>query len=230
MTLLAELVALLAPAWMPRLPLRAAARRGPAVRRLLARAAVAPRGLPALRPARSPRQALSRGARLVPARLGAAGLPGRRAQARGGAEVPRRTRGRGPDGGPHGREPPARPARPRPRVARARPAGRPAAQAHAGFDQARVLGVALARRTERPLVECLVRTDRAHAPGRREPRERRAPGRLQIHVRGVAAAAARSSSTTSTRRARRSTPAPARSPPRARPSSPRSPTPARCEG
>ena len=81
-----------------------------------------------------------------------------------------------------------------------------------GFDQAHVLGAALARRTDRPLVECLVRTDHARAPGRREPqgaaRARTAPDPRARR----AAGAARSSSTTSTRRARPSTPAPARSP------------------
>jgi ComF family protein len=53
-----------------------------------------------------------------------------------------------------------------------------------GFDQARVLGAALARRTERPLVECLVRTDHAARQVGASRRERRAPGRLQIRVRG----------------------------------------------
>jgi ComF family protein len=54
-----------------------------------------------------------------------------------------------------------------------------------GFDQARVLAVALARRTDRPLVECLVRTGRGSRQVGASRRERRAPGRVQVHVRGA---------------------------------------------
>ena len=53
-----------------------------------------------------------------------------------------------------------------------------------GFDQARVLSVALARRTDRPLVECLVRAGRGARQVGASRRERRAPGRLEIQVRG----------------------------------------------
>ena len=39
-----------------------------------------------------------------------------------------------------------------------------------GFDPARTLATALARRIDRPLTDCLVRADRSSPPGRREPR------------------------------------------------------------
>jgi ComF family protein len=54
-----------------------------------------------------------------------------------------------------------------------------------GFDQARMLGAALARRTDRPLVECLVRTGRGSRQVGASRRERRAPGRVQVRVRGA---------------------------------------------
>jgi len=53
-----------------------------------------------------------------------------------------------------------------------------------GFDPARVLTLALARRLDRPFADCLVRRDRAGRQVGTGRRERRAPGRLLIHVRG----------------------------------------------
>jgi predicted amidophosphoribosyltransferase len=53
-----------------------------------------------------------------------------------------------------------------------------------GFDPARVLTVALAKRIERPLMDCLVRDDRTARQVGAGRRERRAPGRLLLRVRG----------------------------------------------
>jgi predicted amidophosphoribosyltransferase len=53
-----------------------------------------------------------------------------------------------------------------------------------GFDPAHVLTVALARRLDQPVADCLVRRDRAARQVGASRRERRAPGRLVIHVRG----------------------------------------------
>lgn len=53
-----------------------------------------------------------------------------------------------------------------------------------GFDPARVLAVALARRLDRPLSTCLVRADRTARQVGAGRRERRAPGRLIVRVRG----------------------------------------------
>ena len=62
--------------------------------------------------------------------------------------------------------------------------GLPARRRARGFDPARVLTVALARRTERPLTDCLRRT----GPVRRQVgagrSARRAPGRIDVRVRG----------------------------------------------
>jgi predicted amidophosphoribosyltransferase len=60
----------------------------------------------------------------------------------------------------------------------------PARRRARGFDPARVLTVALARRIERPLADCLVRGDRTARQVGAGRRERRAPGRLLVHVRG----------------------------------------------
>jgi predicted amidophosphoribosyltransferase len=60
----------------------------------------------------------------------------------------------------------------------------PARRRARGFDPARVLTVALAGRIERPLVDCLVREDRAARQVGAGSRERRAPGRLLVRVRG----------------------------------------------
>ncbi len=54
----------------------------------------------------------------------------------------------------------------------------------AGFDSARVLALALARRLERPCVDCLVRADRTTRQVGASRRERRAAGRLMVRVRG----------------------------------------------
>lgn len=53
-----------------------------------------------------------------------------------------------------------------------------------GFDPARVLTVALARRIDRPLADCLVREDRTARQVGAGGRERRAPGRLLVRVSG----------------------------------------------
>jgi predicted amidophosphoribosyltransferase len=55
-----------------------------------------------------------------------------------------------------------------------------------GFDPARALTVALARRTGLPLADCLVRLDRLHRQVGASRKERRASGRLRIEVRGTA--------------------------------------------
>jgi predicted amidophosphoribosyltransferase len=60
----------------------------------------------------------------------------------------------------------------------------PARRRARGFDPARVLTVALARRTEQPFADCLVRADRTARQVGAGRRERRAPGRLLIRVRG----------------------------------------------
>src|SRR5205085_5025 len=60
----------------------------------------------------------------------------------------------------------------------------PARRRARGFDPARVLTVALARRTELPLADCLVRGDRTARQVGAGSRERRAPGRLLVRVRG----------------------------------------------
>jgi predicted amidophosphoribosyltransferase len=60
----------------------------------------------------------------------------------------------------------------------------PARRRARGFDPARVLTAALARRLERPLVDCLVREDRTARQVGAGRRERRAPGRLLVRVRG----------------------------------------------
>ena len=62
----------------------------------------------------------------------------------------------------------------------------PARRRARGFDPARVLTGALARRTGRPLVDCLIRDDRAGRQVGAGRRERRAPGRLLVRVRGEA--------------------------------------------
>jgi predicted amidophosphoribosyltransferase len=66
----------------------------------------------------------------------------------------------------------------------------PARRRARGFDPARVLAVALARRTQLPLADCLVRGDRTARQVGAGRRERRAPGRLLVHVRGAPPAAA----------------------------------------
>ncbi len=60
----------------------------------------------------------------------------------------------------------------------------PARRRARGFDPARVLTIALARRTDRPFADCLVRKDRAVRQVGASRRERREPGRLRIRVRG----------------------------------------------
>jgi predicted amidophosphoribosyltransferase len=60
----------------------------------------------------------------------------------------------------------------------------PARRRRRGFDPARELTVALARRTDRPVADCLVRRDRATRQVGASRRERRAPGRLVVAVRG----------------------------------------------
>jgi predicted amidophosphoribosyltransferase len=60
----------------------------------------------------------------------------------------------------------------------------PARRRGRGFDPARVLTTALGRRLDRPLADCLVRADRASRQVGASRRERRAPGRLEIRVRG----------------------------------------------
>ena len=62
----------------------------------------------------------------------------------------------------------------------------PARRRARGFDPARVLTGALARRTGRPLADCLVRDDRTGRQVGAGRRERRAPGRLLVRVRGEA--------------------------------------------
>jgi predicted amidophosphoribosyltransferase len=61
----------------------------------------------------------------------------------------------------------------------------PARRRARGFDPARALTGALARRTEQPLADCLVRGDRAARQVGAGRRERRAPGRLLVRVRGT---------------------------------------------
>jgi predicted amidophosphoribosyltransferase len=53
-----------------------------------------------------------------------------------------------------------------------------------GFDPARVLARALARRLDRTFADCLVRRDHASRQVGASRRERQAPGRLVVHVRG----------------------------------------------
>jgi len=53
-----------------------------------------------------------------------------------------------------------------------------------GFDPARSLAVALSRRLDRPLADCLARADRSSRQVGASRRERRAAGRLEIRVRG----------------------------------------------
>jgi predicted amidophosphoribosyltransferase len=60
----------------------------------------------------------------------------------------------------------------------------PARRRARGFDPARVLTAALAGRIERQLVDCLVREDRTARQVGAGGRERRAPGRLLVRVRG----------------------------------------------
>ena len=60
----------------------------------------------------------------------------------------------------------------------------PARRRRRGFDPARVLTAAFARRTGCPSVDCLVRADRAHRQVGASRRERRDPGRLEIRLRG----------------------------------------------
>jgi predicted amidophosphoribosyltransferase len=54
-----------------------------------------------------------------------------------------------------------------------------------GYDPARVLTAALAKRLERPLADCLVREDRTARQVGAGRSERRAPGRLLLRVRGA---------------------------------------------
>ena len=129
-------------------------------------------------PAGASRAALSRGAGGVPASLGAGGLRGRRAQAGPCAEVPRGPAGRGPDGGADRREPSGGPARRAGRLSS--PCRRcPPGAGREGSTPARVLALALARRLERPCVDCLVRADRTSRQVGASRRERRAAGRLR---------------------------------------------------
>ena len=107
----------------------------------------------------------------------------------------------------------------------------PALAAHRrarGFDPARVLTAAVARRLDRPIVDCLVRGDRGARQVGAGRRERRAPGRLLVHVRGSPPPLA-ILSTTSTPRARPSTCARVRWSRRACGCSRWSATPGRCE-
>jgi predicted amidophosphoribosyltransferase len=53
-----------------------------------------------------------------------------------------------------------------------------------GFDAAHVLATALARRIDRPLVDCLARADRTARQVGASRATRRAPGRLRVRVRG----------------------------------------------
>jgi ComF family protein len=53
-----------------------------------------------------------------------------------------------------------------------------------GFDPARTLATALARRLERPLSDCLARADRTARQVGASRHERRAPGRIVVRVRG----------------------------------------------
>jgi predicted amidophosphoribosyltransferase len=59
----------------------------------------------------------------------------------------------------------------------------PARRRRRGFDPAGVLTVALARRLDRPLADCLVRRDRAGRQVGASRAARRAPGRLDVAVR-----------------------------------------------
>jgi predicted amidophosphoribosyltransferase len=60
----------------------------------------------------------------------------------------------------------------------------PSRRRRRGFDPARVLTLALARRLDRPFADCLVRRDRTGRQVGAGRRERRAAGRLVVHVRG----------------------------------------------
>jgi predicted amidophosphoribosyltransferase len=53
-----------------------------------------------------------------------------------------------------------------------------------GFDPARVLATALAKRIDRPLADCLARVDRSARQVGATRAARRAPGRLLVRVRG----------------------------------------------
>jgi predicted amidophosphoribosyltransferase len=61
----------------------------------------------------------------------------------------------------------------------------PARRRRRGFDPAHELSVALAGRMDRPLADCLVRRDRAGRQVGASRRDRKAPGRLVIAVRGA---------------------------------------------
>ena len=82
-----------------------------------------------------------------------------------------------------------------------------------GFDPAGLLAAGLAERLGLPLAPVLARTDRAAPQARAGRRARRAGGRLAVAARDGPARARSCWSTTSTRRARRSTPARGRSAP-----------------
>jgi predicted amidophosphoribosyltransferase len=60
----------------------------------------------------------------------------------------------------------------------------PARRRARGFDPARVLAAALARRVERPLADCLARSDRTARQVGAGRSARRSPGRLVVRVRG----------------------------------------------
>jgi predicted amidophosphoribosyltransferase len=62
--------------------------------------------------------------------------------------------------------------------------GLPARRRARGFDPARVLATALARRTGRPVADCLVRRGRGTRQVGAGRRARRAPGRIDVRVRG----------------------------------------------
>ena len=147
-------------------------------------------GLPALRAARHRGRGCPAARRGVRARLGAAGLRGRRARARRRAEVPRRAAGRGPDGGAHGREPAGR--RCAGRTAALVPGARPLPRA-GGAARVRPGGACWRprsrRRLERPLADAWRGATARRARSARAARARRAPGRLLVRVRGAAAAA-----------------------------------------
>ena len=125
------------------------------------------------------------------------------------AEVPRRARGRGPDGGAHRREPPGGAARRRAAVLVPVPggAGAPArARVRSG-----ARADARARAPARPAARRLPRARGPRgAPGRRGPRASAARRAGSSSTCAARRRRWRSSSTTSTPRARRSTPPPAR--------------------